>query len=152
MLTGTLNTVETGYPYFVRQGEGGSIVLTGSMAALQPMIRTESGHTLGILGYGCVKAALINLARNYASFLAEHQIRVNTIHPTGVKTPMVENEMVSTHFSSAHPEDMKVLMNAIPVRAIEADDVADAVAWLCSDESRFYTGNSMPIDAGASLR
>jgi NAD(P)-dependent dehydrogenase (short-subunit alcohol dehydrogenase family) len=69
MLTGTLNGVETGYPYLVRQGEGGSIVLIGSMAALQPMIRTEGGHTLGMLGYGCVKAALINLARNYASFL-----------------------------------------------------------------------------------
>ena len=75
------------YRHIVEQGQGGSIVITSSMAALQPMMRTETGHTLGQLGYSAAKAALVNLARNYASLLAEYSIRVNTLHPTGVNTP-----------------------------------------------------------------
>ena len=50
LLTGVLNTVELTYQQIVEQGDGGSIVITSSMAALQPMMRTESSHTLGLLG------------------------------------------------------------------------------------------------------
>jgi SDR family mycofactocin-dependent oxidoreductase len=152
MLTGTLNTVELTYPQLVGQAEGGSIVITSSMAALVPMMRTEHAHTLGSLGYSAAKAALINLARNYASFLAPHGIRVNTVHPTGVNTPMVKNDMVDAYFAQADPEDLKTLVNAIPVDTIQPEDVAAAVSWLCSNDSRYYTGNVMRIDAGASLR
>jgi SDR family mycofactocin-dependent oxidoreductase len=152
LLTGVLNTVEATYPTLVAQGQGGSIVITSSMAALQPMMRTESSHTLGLLGYSAAKAGLVNLARNYASIMAIHHIRVNTVHPTGVNTPMINNEMLAKHWETANPEDRNALVNAIPVDAVEPEDIANAVLWLCSDDSRYFTGNEVRIDAGASLR
>jgi SDR family mycofactocin-dependent oxidoreductase len=152
LLTGVLNTVELTYRQIASQGEGGSIVITSSMAALQPMMRTESSHTYGLLGYSAAKAALVNLARNYASILATHHIRVNTLHPTGVNTPMIHNDMIARHWETADPEDSNVLVSAIPVLEVEPEDIANAVLWLCSDESRYFTGNQVRIDAGANLR
>jgi SDR family mycofactocin-dependent oxidoreductase len=152
LLTGVLNTVELTYPQMVEQGQGGSIVITSSMAALLPMMRTEYRHTYGMLGYSAAKAGLVSLARNYASILAVHRIRVNTVHPTGVETPMINNSMVTDSYAAMPAEDMNLSANAMPVRAVEADDIAAAVFWLCSDDSRYYTGNAMRVDAGASLR
>lgn len=152
LLTGVLNTVELTYPVLRDQGKGGSIIITSSMAALAPMMWTEDAHTLGLLGYSAAKAALVNLARNYASILAVHRIRVNTVHPTGVDTMMINNDMCRTRFEKANPEDLKALVNAIPVTRVDPVDVANAVLWLCSDESRYFTGNPMRLDAGASLR
>lgn len=152
LLTGVLNTVESTYPILRDRGEGGSIVITSSMAALKPMMWTEDGHTVGLLGYSAAKAALVNLARNYASILAPYRIRVNTIHPTGVDTDMVNNDMCRTRFEHANPEDLKALVNAIPVDRIEPIDIANTALWLCSDESRYFTGNPVRVDAGASLR
>jgi SDR family mycofactocin-dependent oxidoreductase len=152
LLTGVLNTVEITYPVIRDQGEGGSIVITSSMAALRPMMRTEESHTLGLLGYSAAKSALVNLARNYASILARHHIRVNTVHPTGVDTPMINNDMSRGHFDVASDEDKLVLVNAIPVTRVDPEDIASAALWLCSDDSRYYTGNILRVDAGASLR
>lgn len=152
MLTGVLNTVEMVYPRMIEQGTGGSIAITSSMAALTPMMRTEGGHSVGCLGYSAAKAALINLARNYASFLAYHHIRVNTVHPTGVNTPMIQNQLIADYFENANEEDLKTLVNAIPVLAVEASDISNMMLWLCSDESRYFTGNAVRVDAGASLR
>ncbi len=152
LLTGVLNTIEAGWPRMVEQGAGGSIVITGSMAGVVPTMRTLGGRTLGLLGYSAAKAALVNLMENYASMLAYHHIRVNAVHPTGVSTPMIENDMARDRFATANDEDLKCIVNAIPVNAVEADDIANAVAWLCSDESRYFTGSAMRIDAGASLR
>jgi SDR family mycofactocin-dependent oxidoreductase len=152
ILTGTMNTVELCYPYIVDQGRGGSIVLVGSMAAMIPLMRTEGAHTLGMLGYAAAKAGVISLALNYASLLAGNYIRVNSIHPTGVDTPMIKNDMLAGYFANAHPEDLKSLVNAIPVPEITPEDVTNLVLWLCSDESRYFTGQSVAIDAGASLR
>jgi SDR family mycofactocin-dependent oxidoreductase len=152
LLTGVLNTVELTYRQIAGQGEGGSIVITSSMAALQPMMRTESSHTYGLLGYSAAKAALVNLARNYASILAHHHIRVNTLHPTSVNTPMIHNDMIARHWETADPEDSSVLVSAIPVLEVEPEDIANAVLWLCSDDSRYFTGNQVRIDAGANLR
>jgi SDR family mycofactocin-dependent oxidoreductase len=152
LLTGVLNTIEATWPRLVEQGSGGSVVITSSMAGVVPTMRTLSGHTLGLLGYSAAKAALVNLMENYASMLAYHRIRVNTVHPTGVSTPMIENDMARDRFATANEEDLKCIVNAIPVNAVEAEDIASAVAWLCSDESRYFTGSALRIDAGASLR
>ncbi len=122
LLTGVLHTVEITYPRLVAQGQGGSIVITSSMAGIVPMMRTEGAHTLGRLGYSAAKAALVNLARNYASFLAHHNIRVNTVHPTGVNTPMIRNDYIDAHFPQSNPEDLKALVNAMPVNAVEPLD------------------------------
>jgi SDR family mycofactocin-dependent oxidoreductase len=152
LLTGVLNTVELTYPKLVERGEGGSIIITSSMAALKPMMRTESSHSYGLLGYSAAKAGLVNLARNYASILAVHRIRVNTLHPTSVNTMMIHNEMIDKHWETANPEDGNVLVSAIPVMEVEPDDIANAALWLCSDASRYFTGNEVRIDAGANLR
>jgi SDR family mycofactocin-dependent oxidoreductase len=152
LLTGVLNTVETAYPRLLKQGTGGSIVITSSMAGVIPMMRTLGGRTLGLLGYSAAKAALVNLAQNYASILAPHNIRVNTVHPTGVNTPMVDNDMVRDRFANANPEDVLALVNAIPVEFVDPDDIANAVLFLCSDESRYLTGSALRVDAGSSLR
>ncbi len=152
LLTGVLNTVEAGYKYIVDGDRGGSIVLTSSAAALQPMMRTEGSHTLGLLGYSAAKAGVVALARNYASILARHRIRVNTVHPSAVNTPMINNEMMAKFWENANQEDLSALVNAMPVDTVEPEDIADAVLWLCSDDSRFFTGNQVRIDAGANLR
>jgi SDR family mycofactocin-dependent oxidoreductase len=152
LLTGVLNTVELTYPLLRDQGEGGSIIITSSMAALAPMMWTEQSHTLGLLGYSAAKSALVNLAQNYASFLAPHGIRVTSIHPTGVDTPMINNEVSRTRFEHANEQDLRALVNAIPVTRVEPADVSNAVLWLCSNDSRYFTGSVLRIDAGASLR
>jgi len=152
MLTGVLNTVEVAYPHMIEHGTGGSIVITSSMAACKPMMRTLDARTLGLLGYSAAKAGLVNLAQNYGSILASHNIRVNTVHPTGVSTPMVMNPMVEDRFATYDPEDALALVNAIPVTFVEAEDIADAVLFLCSDESKFITGTALRVDAGSSLR
>jgi SDR family mycofactocin-dependent oxidoreductase len=152
LLTGVLNTVETAYPRLLEQGTGGSIVITSSMAGVIPMMRTLGGRTLGLLGYSAAKAALVNLAQNYASILARYNIRVNTVHPTGVNTPMVDNDMVRDRFATVDPEDGLALVNAIPVEFVDAEDIANAVLFLCSDESRYLTGSALRVDAGSSLR
>jgi SDR family mycofactocin-dependent oxidoreductase len=152
LLTGVLNTVELTFPVLVEQGSGGSIVITSSMAALTPMMRTRKAHRLGVLGYSAAKAALMNLARNYASILAADYIRVNTVHPTGVNTPMINNSLMERYFTESDPQDLLTLTNAIPVPVVEDHDISDAVLWLCSPESRYVTGTALPIDAGATLR
>jgi SDR family mycofactocin-dependent oxidoreductase len=152
MLTGVMNTVELTYPRLVDQGEGGSIAITGSMAGVKPMMRTSQAHTLGLLAYSAAKAALVNLARNYASFLAYHHIRVNVVQPAGVETPMIRNQMVDEYHKIANPEDGKCLVTAIPIIKLDPVDVSNMMVWLCSDESRYFTGHAIRIDAGADLR
>jgi SDR family mycofactocin-dependent oxidoreductase len=152
LLTGVMNTVELTYPLLIEQGEGGAIVITSSMAAVQPMARTEQGKTLGLLGYSAAKEALVNLMRNYASILAGHRIRVNAIQPTGVNTPMIHNPMLDEHFATANEQDNLALVNAIPVPAVEPVDISNAMLFLCSEDGRYVTGSAIRVDAGANLR
>jgi SDR family mycofactocin-dependent oxidoreductase len=152
VLTGVMHTVELTYPRLIAQGHGGAIVITGSMAAVEPMMRTEHGKTLGLLGYAAAKAALVNLMRNYASILAVHGIRVNVIQPTGVNTPMVNNQMMEEHWATQTEQDGLALVNALPVRVVEPVDISNAMLWLCSEEGRYLTGSAIRVDAGANLR
>jgi SDR family mycofactocin-dependent oxidoreductase len=153
ILTGTLNTLDATFPRLIAQGAGGSIVITGSMAAVQPMMRTVGGRTLGILGYSAAKAGLVSLTENYASILAEHRVRVNIVHPTGVNTPMIANPLSDEFRKDKAEADLQVLINAIPgVPAVEPGDITSMVLFLCSDEARYLTGSAFRVDAGASLR
>jgi NAD(P)-dependent dehydrogenase (short-subunit alcohol dehydrogenase family) len=152
LLTGVMNTVELTYPRLIEQGEGGAIVITSSMAAVQPMMRTEAAKSLGSLGYAAAKEALVNLMRNYASILAEHRIRVNAIQPTGVHTPMIHNAAVEELLKTKTQQDGLTLVNAIPVYAVEPVDISNAMLFLCSEEARYITGSAIRVDAGANLR
>ncbi len=152
LLTGVMHTIELTYPKLVEQGTGGAIVITSSMAAVQPTMRTERAKTLGMLAYSAAKAGLINLMRNYASVLAVHDIRVNAIEPTAVNTPMINNDMARDYFATADPQDNLVLVSALDVPAVEPVDISNAMLWLCSAEGRYVTGHAIRVDAGANLR
>ena len=95
-LTGVFNTVETAIPSMIERGQGGAIVLTSSTAGINGI----GGATRGGLGYTAAKHGVVGLMRSYANILAPHSIRVNTVHPTGVNTPMVVNEVMQQFLES----------------------------------------------------
>lgn len=142
-LKGVWNTGRVAIPSMIENGRGGSIVLTSSTAALigPPSI------VPGMLGYTAAKHGVIGLMRSWANFLAPHNIRVNSVAPTTVRTPMANDGDLSMIVQHA-PELASSLTNALPVEAVEAVDVANAVAWLASDEARYVTGTVLPVDAG----
>jgi SDR family mycofactocin-dependent oxidoreductase len=142
-LKGVFNTGRVAIPSMIEHGAGGSIVLTSSTGGL---IGAPS-NVPGMLGYTAAKHGVIGLMRSWANFLAPHNIRVNSVAPTTVRTPMANNGEISTIIQHV-PELANALTNAMPVEAVDARDVANAVAWLVSDEARYVTGTVLPVDAG----
>ncbi|MFI5626997.1 mycofactocin-coupled SDR family oxidoreductase [Nocardioides sp. NPDC051685] len=142
-LTGVYHTVRVAAPRMVARARGGAIVLTSSTAGLIGI----GGNSPGLLGYTASKHGVVGLMRSFANCYAEHGIRVNSVHPSGVNTPMIVNEAVGAYFES-DPKMAGALANAMPVPMIEPQDVSDAVAWLASDEARYVTGVALPVDAG----
>ncbi|HWT49672.1 MAG TPA: mycofactocin-coupled SDR family oxidoreductase [Mycobacterium sp.] len=145
-LTGVFHTVEAAIPTMIEQGTGGSIVLISSAAGLAGIGSADAGS----IGYAAAKHGVVGLMRVYANLLARHSIRVNSIHPSGVDTPMINNEFTRRWLAdlvaqSDSPPDMG---NALPVQVLQSDDIANAVAWLVSDQARYITGVTLPVDAG----
>jgi SDR family mycofactocin-dependent oxidoreductase len=150
-LTGVFNTVQATAPSMIARGEGGSIILTSSFGGLRGI--PNAVH------YSASKHGVVGLARVFAQELAPHFIRVNSIHPSAVPTPMVDNDATLGVFApeggTAKLDDARdafTKLNALPVPWVEARDVSDAVLWLASDESRFVTGVALPIDAGSTQK
>ncbi len=85
--------------------------------------------------------------RSYANILAQHSIRVNTVHPTGVNTPMVVNDVMQ-EFLQQDPTMGQAMMNALPVDLVEPVDISNAILFLVSDDGRYVTGVTLPVDAG----
>ena len=137
-LSGVWRTVRAAVPAMVGGGAGGSIVITSSAAGLKGMP--------GAAHYVSAKHGLVGLMRTLANELAPYFIRVNTVHPTGVNTPMVVNEFMAQALSSA--DGSFNLQNALPVEMVEPVDVSNAVVWLASEEARYVTGVALPVDAG----
>jgi NAD(P)-dependent dehydrogenase (short-subunit alcohol dehydrogenase family) len=97
--------------------------------------------------------------RSFAVELGQHSIRVNSVHPSQVSTPMTMNEVTYKLFrpdlENPGPEDFapfSQMTHTLPVPWVEAVDISNAVLFLASDESRYVTGVSLPIDAGALLK
>jgi SDR family mycofactocin-dependent oxidoreductase len=153
MMTGCLNTVVATLPTLMRQGTGGSIVITSSTAGLKSMGGPASSpeEALAAIGYTASKTGVIGVMRALAGSLAHLNIRVNTVHPTGVNTPFVVNDMWAKILEE-NPGAAEGWRNAMPVELIEAEDVSNAIVWLCSDEARYVTGIQLPVDAGFMLR
>lgn len=141
-LTGVYNTVEVAKDALITRG-GGAIVLTSSTAGLAGI----GGSAPGGLGYTAAKHGVVGLMRSYANQLAQHSIRVNTIHPTGVNTPMVVNDAMQ-EFLQSDPQLSNAMANALPVPMIEAVDLSNAILFLVSDAGRYVTGVTLPVDAG----
>jgi SDR family mycofactocin-dependent oxidoreductase len=142
-LTGVFNTVETVIPSMIEGGRGGAIVLTSSTAGLNGI----GGPTRGGLGYTAAKHGVVGLMRSYANNLAPHSIRVNSVHPTGVNTPMVVNDAMQ-EFLAQDPALSNAMANALPVDMVEPVDISNAIVWLVSDDARYVTGVTLPVDAG----
>ena len=142
-LTGVYHTVEAARGGMVARGAGGAIVLTSSTAGITGI----GGDAPGGLGYTAAKHGVVGLMRSYANILAPHRIRVNSVHPTGVRTPMVVNPIMEA-FISADPAMGQHMMNALPVDMVEPVDISNAIVWLVSDDARYVTGVTLPVDAG----
>ncbi|RYE42348.1 MAG: NAD(P)-dependent oxidoreductase [Hyphomicrobiales bacterium] len=149
MLKGVFYTVRAAIPHVQAGGRGGSIVITSSTAGLKG---TGDGEP-GSMGYVAAKHGVVGLMRSWANVLAKDLIRVNTIHPTGVATPMIVNEAFAK-FVQTSPEFTEVLKNPLPTTngMIEAFDVTDTVLHLVSDAGRYITGVTLPVDAGFNNR
>lgn len=146
-LTGVFNTVKAAIPTMIEAGRGGSIVMTSSIAGLKGM--QSLGH------YCASKHGVVGLMRALSNELAPHSIRVNTVNPTNVNTPMIQNQAVYSLFrpdlprpTREHAAEAMVAMNNLPTPWADVDDITAAVLWLASDEARFVTGSTLPVDAG----
>ncbi|MEJ1230973.1 MAG: mycofactocin-coupled SDR family oxidoreductase [Galbitalea sp.] len=150
-LTGVWHTAKAAIPHLKAGGHGGSIILTSSAAGLKAY--------QGAAHYVSAKHGVVGLMRTLAVELAPHFIRVNSIHPTQVNTLMVNNEMTFKLFApdKEHPtlEDFLPIsqaMNALPIAWVEPVDISNAVLFFASDEARYVTGVTLPVDAGAVIK
>jgi len=149
-LFGVWNTIRAAVPFMLEQSLGGSIIAIASVAGIASELNV--GH------YAASKAAVNGMVRTLASELAPHNIRVNSINPTNVNTPMIDNDAYNYLFSGGKPgatqeDSLAALMsmNALPVPFVEPIDISNAVLYLASDASRYVTGTHMVVDAGALL-
>lgn len=150
-LSGVWRTAKAAIPHLVAGGRGGSIVLTSSLAGLiaQPGI----GH------YVSAKHGVVGLMKTLALELAPFNIRVNSLHPTQVDGDMIQNEATYRVFlpDEENPTKEKfavpsAAMNALPIPWVEPVDVSNALLFLASDEARYITGATIPVDAGAAIK
>jgi NAD(P)-dependent dehydrogenase (short-subunit alcohol dehydrogenase family) len=150
---GTFHTVDVALPAMIEHGRGGAIVLISPSAVLDGIGAPNHGGGLsrGGLAGTAAKRGFVDLMRGYADDLARHGIRVNSVHPAGVRTPITENDALRG-LLTANPEAGTAIANALPVDMIESADVASAVAWLVSDEARYITGITLAVDAGLTSK
>lgn len=145
-LTGAWNTAHAALPAVIEGGRGGSVVFTNSTAGLRGL----GGGTVAFCAYTAAKHALVGLARTLARDVGKHGIRVNTIHPAGINTPMMVNEAAKA-FMAENTEFTSSVHPALPVGFMEPRDVSEAILWLVSDAARYVTGVALPVDAGCAL-
>ena len=150
-LSGVWKTVKAAVPHLISAGRGGSIILTSSVGGLKAYAHT--GH------YIAAKHGVVGLMRTFAVELGHHSIRVNSVHPTNVNTPLFMNEGTMKLFrpdlENPGPDDMAVvaqMMHVLPIGWVEPVDISNAVLFLASDEARYVTGLTMTVDAGSMLK
>ncbi|WP_166908713.1 mycofactocin-coupled SDR family oxidoreductase [Mycobacterium sp. DL440] len=150
-LTGVWNTCTAAVPHLINRGAG-SVVLISSIAGLRGLI--------GVAHYTAAKHGVVGLMRSLAHDLAPHNIRVNSVHPTNVDTPLIQNDSVRSGFrpdldrppTRDEFAEAAMGMNLLTVPWVEPVDVANASLFLASDEARYITSVSLPVDAGSTQR
>jgi len=149
---GVFNSIDVALPHLTR---GGSVVATGSTAALIPGSLDSAAKGSGGLGYSWAKRAVASLVHDLSVVMAPKGIRVNGVHPTNCNTPLLHNDAMYKAFRPdlAEPTLEDVLasmphMTATGIPYVEPEDVADMVLFLLSDESKNVTGMQMRVDAG----
>jgi SDR family mycofactocin-dependent oxidoreductase len=140
-LSGTWRTLRAVIPAMIEAGNGGSIVVVSSVAGLKAT--PGNGH------YSAAKHGLVGLTNALAIELGEFGIRVNSIHPYSVDTPMIEPELMMQVFAK-HPHYVHSFgpMPLQPKGFMSADEVANVVVWLAGDGSGTLTGAQIPVDKG----
>jgi SDR family mycofactocin-dependent oxidoreductase len=143
-LTGTFFTVKATAPHMIKQGQGGSIILISSSAGIKGQPFT--------LGYTASKHGITGLMKALSNELGEYDIRVNSIHPAGVETEMMNVpgllELINSKAETLGP----LFMNTLPHFSMPPNDISSAVLWLASDDSRMVTGDQVRIDMGLCNR
>lgn len=150
VLSGVWHTLRATVPTLIEQARGGSVVITSSSLALKPA--PHMAH------YVSAKHGLTGMMKTFALELAPHNIRVNTVNPATVNTPLVHNKATYDLFLPDNPnptrDDIAKVMDTmtlLPTPWIEPEDVSNVVLFLASDESRFITGTTLLLDAGNCL-
>ena len=146
-LTGVFLTAKVAVPHIRAHGEGGSILLISSALGLRGMQNVSA--------YAAAKHGVVGLMRSLAIELAPDRIRVNSIHPTNVATPLVLNENTFKLFrpdlEAPGEDDVRDAftgLNLLEVPWIEPIDISEAVLYLAADSGRYVTGSLHKVDAG----
>ena len=148
-LTGVWHTVKAAIPH-LRAAGGGSIIIIGTGLKGKPNL----GH------YAAAKHGLVGLMQSLANELAPDMVRVNTVHPSAVDNDMIHNQLLYHQLLPDHQGDITrqeiepvfQTLNALPIPWVESVDISNAALFLASDEARYITGVTLPVDAGASVK
>jgi (+)-trans-carveol dehydrogenase len=149
-LSGVWKSVKAAVPHLISAGRG-SIVMTSSVAGLKAYPNT--GH------YVAAKHGVVGLMRSFAVELGPKNIRVNSVHPTHVNTPLLINDKTFRLFrpdlENPGPDDLAPIcrtFHTLPIPWVTPEDISNAVLFLASDEARYITGVALPVDAGSCLK
>jgi len=151
LLGGAWRTIKAAVPPMIEAGRGGSIVVIGSAVGTKA--------ATGLAHYVAAKHGLVGLMRAAALELAPHSIRVNLVAPGSVATDMAANDAVvklyrpdleNPTIEDAY-EGLRSL-HALPMTWADPRDVANAGAWLLSEEARYVTGTVLAVDGGWTLK
>jgi NAD(P)-dependent dehydrogenase (short-subunit alcohol dehydrogenase family) len=133
-LDGAFFSLRTAAKHMIERGGGGSLVSTASLAGVMGAARSEH--------YSATKGALMAMTRSMAVELARHQIRVNSVVPGWIDTPMTEKALHGEAF-------MQKVLPRVPMRRWGVgDDFGGIAVYLASDASRYHTGDAFIIDGG----
>jgi len=150
-LSSVWKSIKAGVPHILAGGKGGSVILTSSVGGLKAYPHCGS--------YVAAKHGVVGIMRSFAVQLGQHMIRVNSVHPTHVATPMLHNEgtfrMFRPDLENPGPDDMAPIcqmFHTLPIPWVEPQDISNAVLFFASDESRYITGVTLPVDAGSCLK
>ncbi len=149
-LTGVWQSCKAAIPHMIERRQG-AIVIASSIAGLKGL--ANNAH------YAAAKHGVVGLMRTLAIELAPYSIRVNTVHPSSVDTPIIKNQAMYTLFSGGRPdatlEEVEPAfrsLNLLPIPWMQPEDVSNAILWLVSDAARYVTGVTLPIDAGLLVK
>jgi (+)-trans-carveol dehydrogenase len=150
-LGGVWKTVKAAVPHLLAGGRGGSVIITSSVGGLKAY--PQVGH------YVTAKHGVVGLMRTFAVELGQHSIRVNTVHPTHVNSPLLMNESTYRLFrpdlQNPGPDDLAPICQSfhfLPIPWVTPADISNAVLFLACDEARYITGVTLPVDAGSLLK
>lgn len=142
-LVGAWNTLTAAAPHLISSG-GGSMIVTSSTGGIKGLPFLSP--------YVASKHGVVGIVKSLANELAKHHIRVNTVHPTGVPTRMLEGLGGLDGLINQDPDLGPLFRNAYPVETVEPVDISKAVLYLASEDARYVTGTQLSVDGGLVIR